>query len=87
MKEIKENFKLSIEGVKKKLYTEVKTATKQLGKSYFKDAQTSDGGDSSQMMNTGTEIETLLSRKVDVQDFNQMLSTKPNKNEFIILQE
>lgn len=69
---------------KKKLTIEVQNATNHLKGSYFDDSK-NESKNKSKTINK--DIESLLNRKVDLQDFQDQLSSKTDKNAFIMMNE
>ena len=84
---MKDSFKSIVDGFKKKLTGELKNSISKMKGSYFDDPKGGNGEAVVNQSKVGTDIDQLLSRKVDIQDFHDQLSTKPDKNEFIILHE
>ena len=74
--------------MKKKLTVEMQNSIQHLKGSYFDGSQGNSGGDAnakSGMVNL--DLESLLNRKVNIQDFQDQLSNKTDKNAFIKLND
>lgn len=88
IKTIKDSLLLNLQNMKKKLSLEVQNATHHLKSSYLEysaPSATAESKPNAQMVSS--DLQQILNRKVNVQDFQDQLSNKIDKNAFIALNE